>query len=191
MYQSAENTYGEERIQARQIYCIYLLNYSIGLPDSPIVKVGKKITDLGTGKELDCNNEFIRSLTHDIWAVQVKYLKGRRSSELEKLLSIFDQSNITENWHILNVDERQFTEEYRHIIRKLQEACVSKELQHQMRAEDNYQTEIEIAQKTIEESKKTIEESKKTIEENKISLAEKDKEIAELKKLLENKEITK
>jgi hypothetical protein len=190
MYQSTESTYDEKRVKARQIYCIYLLNYGIGYPDSPVIKVGQQVCDLSTGEGLDGNSEFIKSLNHLQWIVQLEYLKGRRRTEIENLLSIFDQDNITDDNHILNVDEGQFSEEYRPIIRKLQEACASKEVKQQMQAEDLYQTELEIKDQTIEESKKTIEESKKTIEEKDKtieekdkSLAEKDREIEELKRL--------
>jgi hypothetical protein len=190
MYQSAENTSDRHRVKARQIYCIYLLNYEIDLSDSPIIKVDYVVSDLTTGEKLDKKNEFIESLNHKSWIVQVKQLKERRRNELENLLSIFDQDNITDDKHILNVDESQFPEEYRHIIRKLREACESKQVREKMQMEDDYINELlmkdEIIaenEKTIAENEKTIAEKEKTIVEKDKSLAEKDKEIAELKRL--------
>jgi alpha-galactosidase/6-phospho-beta-glucosidase family protein len=170
MYQSVENTYDKHRVKARQIYCVYLLNYEIGLSDSPIIKVDYKVSDLTTGEKLDKKNEFTESLNHKSWIVQVRQLKERRRNELENLLSIFDQDNITDDKHILNIDEKQFPKEYQHIIRKLREAYESKKVREEMQMEDDYITELLMKDEIIAEQEKTIEE--------------KDKEIEKLKKML-------
>jgi DNA repair exonuclease SbcCD ATPase subunit len=115
--------------------------------------------------------------------MQINCLKERRRNELEQLLAVFDQSNITKDWHILNVSEEDFPEKFRPIIRRLKSAARDKEVKRQMKAEDEF---IRYLQDCIRvERDKAIEEKYKTIEENKKSLAEKDKEIEELKKLLE------
>ena len=177
-YQNAENTYDVHRVKARQIYCIYFLNYEIGLSDSPVIKVDYKASDLTTGDVLDRKNEFIESLTHKTWIVQVRQLKARRRSELENLLSIFDQDNISNDKHILNVDENQFSEEYRLIIRKLREACESHKVRCEMQMEDDYINELLIKDEIIAEKDKSLAEKDK-------SLAEKDKENEILKNELE------
>jgi hypothetical protein len=176
MYQSAENTHDKHRIKARQIYCVYFLNYEIDLSGSPIIKVDYTVSDLITGEKLDNNNEFIESLNHKSWIVQVRQLKDRRRNELENLLSIFDQDNIANDKHILNIDESQFPVEYQHIIRKLREACESKKVREEMQMEDDFINELLMKDEIIAEKDKSLAESKKTIEE-------KDKEIAELKRL--------
>ena len=176
-YQNAENTHDEHRIKARQIYCIYFLNYEIGLSDSSIIKVDYKVSDLTTGEEFDRKNEFIESLTHKTWIVQVRQLKARRRTELENLLSVFDQENVSNDKHILNVDENQFSEEYRPIIRKLREACESHKVRCEMQMEDDYINELLIKDEIIAEKDKSLAEKDK-------SLAEKDKEIEKLRKQL-------
>src|SRR5215510_982136 len=193
MYQSAENTYDKHRVKARQIYCIYLLNYEIDLSDSPIIKVDYKVSDLTTGEELAGKNEFIESLHHRSWIVQVRQLKERRRNELENLLSIFDQDNIIEDEHILNIDERQFPEGYRHIIRKLREAYESRQVREEMQMEDDYINELRINAEIIAEKDKSLAEKDKSLAEKDKSLAKKDKEneilkneIEELKKRLES-----
>jgi hypothetical protein len=190
MYQSAENTHDEQRVKARQIYCIYLLNYEIDLSDSPIIKVDHVVSDLTTGEKLEKRNEFIESLNHKSWIVQVKQLKERRRNELENLLSIFDQDNIADNKHILNIDENQFSEEYQHIIRKLREACESKKVREEMQMEDDYISELLMKDEIIAEKDKKIEESKKTIEEKDKAIEEKDKTIEEKDKTIEEKDKT-
>jgi len=182
MYQTAENTHDKHRVKARQIYCIYLLNYEIDLSDSPIIKVDYTVNDLTTGEKLEKKNEFIESLNHKSWIVQVRQLKAKRRNELENLLSIFDQDNITEDKHILNVDENSFSEEYRHIIRKLREASESKQMREEMQMEDDYLNELLIKDEIIVESKKTIEEQNKTIAQGEQERQKLLQEIEELKK---------
>jgi hypothetical protein len=190
MYQSVENTYDEHRIKARQIYCIYLLNYEIDLSDSPIIKVDYIVSDLTTGEELDKKNEFIESLNHKSWIVQVRQLKEKRRNELENLLSIFDQDNITDDKHILNIDERQFSEEYQHIIRKLREAYESRKVREEMQMEDDYIKELLIKDEELQLKNKMIAEKDKTLAEKDKSLAEKDKSLAEKDKSLAEKDKT-
>jgi hypothetical protein len=182
MYQSVENTSDKHRVKARQIYCIYLLNYEIGLSDCPIIKVDYISSDLTTGEKLDMKNEFIESLHHKSWIIQVRQLKEKRRNELENLLSIFDQDNITEDKHILNIDERQFSGEYHHIIRKLREAYESKQVREEMQMEDDYINELRINAEIIAEKDKSLAEKDKSLAEKDKSLAEKDKSLAEKNK---------
>jgi hypothetical protein len=194
MYQSAENTYDEYRIKARQIYCIYLLNYEINLSDSPIIKVDYVVSDLTTGEELNRKNDFIESLNHKSWIVQVRQLKEKRRNELENLLSIFDQDNISDDRHILNIDDSQFSAEYQHIIRKLREAYESKQMREEMQMEDDYfkellmkDEELQIKDEIIAEKEKSLAEKEKTIEEKNKENEILKNELEKLKRQLENK----
>jgi hypothetical protein len=143
MYQDEENTYDEERIKARQIYCVYFLNYGIGLPDVPVLKVDYSIWDLATGEKIERKSEFVDSLNHLSWIVQVQHLKERRRNEVEQALSIFDQSKISGSRHILEIDESQYPEEFRAlIIRKLIEASASRQVREDMQLEDDVINEL-------------------------------------------------
>ena len=123
---------------------------------------------------------------------KVKIDKERRRNELEQLLAVFDQSNITADWHILNVKEEDFPEKYRPVIRRLKSAASNPSVKRQMKAEDEF---IRYLQDCIRvERDKALEESKKSLAEKDKSLAEKDKEneklkneVAELKRQLGKK----
>jgi len=187
MYQDADNTSDKQRLKARQIYCIYLLNYDIGLSNSPVIKVDNVVRDQATGEELSSKNEFIQSLNHKSWIVQIRQLKENRRNDLENLLSIFDQDNITKDNHILNVNSENFSEEHKHIVRKLQEAYVSSEIRDEMKMEDDYFKELEVKDDIIAEQEKKLAKNAKMLAEKDKSLAEKDKTISEKdKKLTEN-----
>jgi alpha-galactosidase/6-phospho-beta-glucosidase family protein len=164
------------------------LNYEIDLSDSPVIKVDYTVNDLTTGEKLDTRNEFIESLNHKSWIIQVRQLKEKRRNELENLLSIFDQDNIADDRHILNVDEKQFPREYRHIVRKLREACESRKVREEMQMEDDYINELLMKDaliaeqtQTIEEQTQALAEKDQTIADKDQAIADKDREIAELK----------
>jgi hypothetical protein len=116
-------------MKARQIYCIFLLGHAIGITEHPVIRVDYKAEDFVTKEELPCSNEFIQSLHHRSWIVQIEQLKRRRRNDLEKLLSIFDQENRTRNEHILNVNEDDFPESFRSIIRRLRMASEIEDIQ--------------------------------------------------------------
>jgi hypothetical protein len=192
-YQDADNTYGEENSRkARQIYCIFLLGYDICIPGRTVIQVDYTAKDVTTDEELGAAaNEFIQSLHHRSWIVQIEQLRQRRRNDLEKLLSIFDQENRTKNHHILNVNEKDFPERYRAIIRRLQMAGESEDIQIEMEMEDDILAELQDKEriidqqgKALEERDRTIEEQEKTLEEQGKALEEKDKAIEALKKQL-------
>jgi hypothetical protein len=191
MYQDPGNSSDTLRTKARQIYCIYLLNYDIGLSDSPVLVVDRTVKDQATGEKFDSKNEFIQSLNHKSWIVQIKQLKEKRRNDLENLLSIFDQDNITKDQHILNINSESFSKEHKQIIRKLQEAYASSQVRDEMQMEDDYLTELLVKDDLIQEkddiiAKKdeALAEKDEALAENQKTISEKDKEIAELKRLL-------
>jgi hypothetical protein len=190
-YQDANNTYGETRDEkARQIYCIFLLGYDIGIPGRTVIQVDYTAKDVTTNEDLITANEFIQSLHHRSWIVQIEQLKQRRRNDLEKLLSIFDQENMTRNHHILNVNEDDFPEIYRPVIRRLRMACESEDIQIEMEMEDDYLKELQNKERLIEEQGKALEEEKKANKEKDKTIEEKDKTIEEKDKTIEEKDKT-
>ena len=195
-YQNPNNTYGsEDNKKACPIYGIFLLGYDIGIPDCSIIQVDHNIKDGITKKKLILTNEFIQSLHHRSWIIQIDQLKQRRRSDAEKLLSIFDQENRTSNHHILNVNEDEFPEMYRPVIRRLRMASESADIQIEMELEDDFMQELQDKErivakqsKIIEEDKKIIKEKDKTIKEKDKVLEENDKTIKEKYKALEEKD---
>jgi hypothetical protein len=185
-YQNPDNAYGEDGDRkARQIYCIFLLGYSIDIPGSPVIRVDSKTEDVTTGKALHGSSEFIRSLHHRSWIVQIEQLKDHRRTDLEKLLSIFDQENRTKNHHILNVDEDDFPEEYRSVIRRLRMAAESEDVRIEMEMEDDYLEELRDKERKIAEKEKALEEKENAMKVFVKVIEEKDKTLEEQRRLIE------
>jgi hypothetical protein len=185
-YHNPDNVYGsEDNRKARQLYCIFLLGYDVGLYESPVVQIDPRAKDVATNRELQGPNVFIESLHHRSWIVQIALLKYHRRTDMEKLLSIFDQENRTKNHHILNVNEDDFPEQYRPIIRRLRMASESEQIQIEMEMEDDYLKELRDKERKIAQREKIIEEQGKTIEEQGKALEEKDKALEKQEKELE------
>ena len=189
-YQSKNNIYTDEQNKkhTRRIYCIFFLGQGLDVPDVPVLTVTNLVRDRATGKELHLRNEFIDSLHHQSWIVQIPVLKKHRRDDLEKLLSIFDQNNITDSNHILNVNEDDFPDEYRHIIRRLKQAAESEELADQMIAEDELISDFQDLERQISAKDEMLEEKDKKIEESKKQLEESNKQLEESNKQLEEKD---
>jgi hypothetical protein len=189
-YQNRQNTYkvGNEE-KARQIYCIFLLGHEIGISGHPVIRVDNKIEDVSTCELLNVSdNDFISSLSHLSWIIQIKQLKQRRRNDLEKLLSIFDQENLTKNHHILNVEDEDFPEAYRIIVRRLRMAFESEDIQTEMEMEDDYMKELQEKERLVAEQAKSIQEKERLVAEKERLVAEKERLVAEQAKSIQEKE---
>jgi hypothetical protein len=176
-------------IKGLQIYCLYFLGQDLGIYDTPVLEINPNVRDVATSEIINEKSDFIESLHHKTWIIQISCLKERRRNELEQLLAVFDQSNMTKDWHILNVKEEDFPEKFRPIIRRLKSAASNLAVKRQMKVEDEFVRYLRDCirvdrDKAIEENKKTLEEKDKSLAEKDKSLAEKDREIAELKRQL-------
>lgn len=140
--------------------------------------------------EITQKDHFIESLSHDSYVISIQDLKTRRRNELEILLSVFDQSNQTEDQHILNVREDDFPEQFRPIIRRLQKAVEVPEIRDNMEAEDTYLEELESQERRALDAERLAKEAFKQVAEEK-QRAEQEKQRAEQEKqravLAENK----
>jgi septal ring factor EnvC (AmiA/AmiB activator) len=134
------------------------------------------------------NNDFIASLNHLSWIIQIKQLKQGRRNDLEKLLSIFDQENLTKNHHILNVDDEDFPEAYRTIIRRLRMAFESEDIQIEMEMEDDYMKELQEKERLVAEQAKSLQEQAKSLREKDKVVTEQAKSLQEKEKVIEEKE---
>ncbi len=120
------------------IYPIYLLGEPYSDNGVPVVRVRREAYDGSTGELLAERHPFIEALTHDAVVIQTSYLSGlRRRTELERLLSIFDQSSATDTkGHFLAIDQEAVPAAYQPVVRRLQQAMANPELEADMDFED-------------------------------------------------------
>jgi hypothetical protein len=195
-YANKENFYSiiennKEIRKALPIISIYFLGHNLDkISGIPVIKTERKYIDVSTGNIISEKEDFIESLTHDSYVIQIPALKEKRRNELEILLSVFDQSNRTSDNHILNVKQEDFPDIHRDIIRRLQKAVIDKEMRKKMDLEDTMLEDLENMVRAIERQAQLIEENVHSIEEKEKAIQEKEKAIQEKDKAIEEKEKT-
>nr|VFK59317.1 MAG: PD-(D/E)XK nuclease family transposase [Candidatus Kentron sp. TUN] len=183
---------GNKAQKATPIISIYFLGYRLDQITAPVIKVLRRYYDAATGEKIPAREEFIESLTHDSFVIQIPYLGAERKTATERLLAVFDQHRKVEgDEHILDIDENTYPEEYRKVIRWLNRAVSESVIRRTMDVEDEILAELEDMErriagmgKTIEENAKALEKNAKVIEENAKALEEKDRTLAEKDRLI-------
>ena len=126
------------------IYPIYILGEPYSENGIPVVRVRRASYDASTGEKIEERHPFIEALTHDAIIIQTRYITGKRRTELERFLSIFDQSYISdEKGHKLSLVEETFPDAYRLVVRRLQQALADPELEAEMDLEDEVLVEFQ------------------------------------------------
>lgn len=182
-----------KRQEALPIVTIYFLGYALEHTDAPVIKVNRVYEDLISHKEIKVKEEFIESLTHDSYVIQIPYLDSNHKNELESLLSIFDQKRQSYgDKHILSIDEDSYPSHYRRLIRRLVKATAEPVVKKKMELEDEFLEELENmerrAEQKLEEKDKVIEEKDRALDEKDKALDEKDKALDESKKQIAEQE---
>ncbi len=185
-YRSKDNriekkTNGGVSITAIPILTIYFLGYALEHTKAPVVKVNRQYIDAVTGKEIEEREDFIESLTHDSYVIQIPYITHKRKNDLLAILSIFDQkAKTTEgDGHILRINENDFPKEYRGIIRRLQKAVAEPEVRETMDLEDEIIEDLQNKERMVliaeEKAEKERTEKEKAQENAEKECAEKEK----------------
>ena len=171
---------GRERRHPLRLTTIYFLGRRLPCTEATVLKVTREYLDAVTGERLEVREAFVESLTHECYVVQVPLLTERRRTDLERLLSVFDQTLRTDNRHVLEVDETRMPPEYGPVLRRLQGAAASREFEASMRLED----EVTEAWMRME---RDIAQQKETIAQQQEALARQQAEIEELRRRLDRR----
>ena len=117
--------------------------------------------------------------------IQISELDKHQQSELERLLSIFDQRrHIAKDTHILELDETNYPEKYRRLIRRLQRAIAEPVIRKTMDVEDDYLDYLEDKERLIEQQGQELKKKDQKLEENKQVIEEKDQKLEEKEQLI-------
>ena len=179
VYYSKEKGKKKDIKRAIPILTVYFLGHKLDNFNIPVIKVKRQYTDGITGEILNGKEPFIESLTHNSYVIVIPELSSDNQTELEKMLAIFDQSLIIEDDHILLINELDYPEKFKPIIRRLNMATASNEIRQQMEAEDEIIEELQGLERIIEEQNEFLAEKDSTIAEKDNALAKKDNTIAE------------
>lgn len=98
-YKKEDIIAGEDEILP--ITTIYILGFKLPEIETACVHVKRNYIDMVNNTVIDKKNAFIERLTHDSYVVQVERIVGRFQTRLDKLLSVFEQSNFVDDKKII------------------------------------------------------------------------------------------
>ena len=190
-YNNEENMLKEEHEKyAIPMVAIYLLGHRVGKIEEPVIYVNHHAYNYdGKKVEEGIPDPFVESLQHDSIIVQIPLLHGRVNNRLEKVLCLFDQTNVADNKKVIKVDDKQFEgdNDMEYIVRRLQSAAADPDMRYQMNAEDEFFKELEARDSLIMEKDGQLKEKDGQLKEKDGQLKEKDEMLRKMiKGMLEN-----
>lgn len=141
-YNNEENMRKEEHGKyAIPMVAIYLLGHCVGEIEEPVIYVNHHAYNYD-GKKVEAGipDPFVESLQHDSIIVQIPLSHSRVNNRLEKVLCLFDQTNVADNKKVIKVDDKQFEgdNDMEYIVRRLQSAAADPDMRYQMNVEDEF-----------------------------------------------------
>ena len=176
------------------ITTIYILGFPLPEIQGACIKVERNYRDLISKKIIDTKSDFVEKLTHDraanrSYIVQVGRITNRYQTRLDKLLSVFEQTNF--------LDDTKITKEFKHDT-DIEEVKIITDILHYSGTDPVEKKKLEIEQeawRTVdamyeERAEKLIQElndSKKALTESEKTNMELLRQLEELKRRLGEK----
>ena len=184
-YNAEENMIkeGEGKGYAVPMVAVYLLGHRVGDIDKAVVYVNHKALDYD-GKEVEngMDDPFINSLTHDSILVQIPLLHGKINNRLDKVLSVFDQSQRdkkNQQMLCLEGDKYKDDSDMMYIVHRLGLATMSADIRQEMNDEDEYYSAIEARDTQVMKLNKIISEQANQVNEQATQINEQATQINE------------
>ena len=175
-YSNPENVPSENNKDGYAIpmVAIYLLGHRVGDINVPVLYVKHKAYDYDGNVVTDgIPDPFVESLIHDSIIVQIPLLHGQVNNRLEKVLSVFDQSQKNgSDRHVLNVNDTPFDDDddMQYLLRRLLMAAANAQLRQEMNVEDEYFKALEDRDTALMIKDKKLAEQAEQLEQNKAQL---------------------
>ena len=198
-YSNPENVPSENNKDGYAIpmVAIYLLGHRVGDVNVPVLYVKHKAYDYDGNVVTDgIPDPFVESLIHDSIIVQIPLLHGQVNNRLEKVLSVFDQSQKNgSDRHVLNVNDSSFDDDddMQYLLRRLLMAAANAQLRQEMNVEDEYfkaledrDTALMMKDKKLAEQAEQLEQNKAQLEQNKAELEQNKAQLRTMALLLSN-----
>ena len=201
-YNAEENMVkeGELKGYAVPMIAVYLLGHRVGDIDKAVVYVTHNAFDYdGKVVEGGMQDPFINSLIHDSIIVQIPLLHGKINNRLDRVLSVFDQSQRdAKNQQIVCLDEKEYAgdSDMMYILHRLGLAAMDADVRQEMNDEDEFysvlearDTQVMKLNEQIMEKKKQLNEQKAQLNEQKAQLNEKQAQLSEKQAQLNEKTV--
>ena len=179
----------EAEEKALPILSIYFLGHTLAHTCAPLIKVQRHYIDVATQSLITQKEDFIETLTHDSFIIQIPYLRSKYQSEAEQLLRIFDQrQQISGNHHLLNINEDDYPETYQPLIRRLFRAVAEPKIRKTMDIEDEVLAELEALDRKVAGMRETLEAKDQALVEKDQVIMEKNQVIVEKDQVIVEKD---
>lgn len=191
-YSNPENVPSENNKDGYAIpmVAIYLLGHRVGDINVPVLYVKHKAYDYDGNVVTDgIPDPFVESLIHDSIIVQIPLLHGQVNNRLEKVLSVFDQSQKNgSDRHVLNVNDTPFDDDddMQYLLRRLLMAAANAQLRQEMNVEDEYFKALEDRDTALMMKDKKLAEQAEQLEQNKAELKQNKAQLRTMALLLSN-----
>ena len=190
-YSRKENIVESDKARyALPMIAVYLLGHRVGEIEEPVLYVNHKSYDYdGNEVTKGIPDPFVESLTHNSIIVQIPLLRGRVNNRLETVLSVFDQSNISDkSRQIIAVEEDRFVGdvEMEYLLHRLLSAASDPEMRQNMNVEDEFFQAIEDRDTALMHRNKLIKEQEQAIKEQEQAIKEQEQTIDAQRLMLTN-----
>ena len=193
-YNAEENMVkdGELKGYAVPMISVYLLGHRVGDIDKAVVYVTHNAFDYdGKVVEGGMQDPFINSLIHDSIIVQIPLLHGKINNRLDRVLSVFDQSQRdAKNQQIVCLDEKEYAgdSDMMYILHRLGLAAMDADVRQEMNDEDEFYSVLEARDTQVMKLNEQLTEKKKQLNEQKAQLNEQKAQLNEQKAQLNEKQ---
>ena len=184
-YANPENMVHEEMRPPYGIpmVAVYILGHRVGKIDVPVLYVNHKSYDY-EGHEVTQGlpDPFVDSLVHDSIIVQIPLLHGQINNRLEKVLSVFDQTNKEkDNRQLVELDDTNYADDadMQYILHRLIMASADAQLRQDMNVEDEYFQAIEDRDTAIMSRDKVIKEKDQQISQQNQQISQQNQQISQ------------
>ena len=173
----------DEKGFAYPMVAVYLLGHKVGNIKEPIVYVNHDVFDYNGNVVAEGNAEpFVESLTHNSIIVQIPRLQGNVNNRLEKVLSVFDQTNVEgDTQQVLKIDEDKYADDndMMYVLHKLTAAAANSEMRQDMNVEDEFYKAIEDRDTAIMQRDKILKEQSEQISQQSEQISQKSEQISQ------------
>ena len=178
----------DEKGFAYPMVAVYLLGHKVGNIKEPIVYVNHDVFDYNGNVVAEGNTEpFVESLTHNSIIVQIPRLQGNVNNRLEKVLSVFDQTNVEgDTQQVLKIDEDKYADDndMMYVLHKLTAAAANSEMRQDMNVEDEFYKAIEDRDTAIMQRDKILKEQSEQISQQSEQLSQQSEQLKNMAKAL-------
>jgi len=182
-------TDGQGTTRPLPIVTIYFLGEGLERTSAAVLRVNRQYLDAATGEQIPLSEPFVEALTHDCIVIQIDRLRGRRRTDLERLLMVFDQGLAQPgNPQFLELVEEDYPEPCLEVFRRLMRAIAEKGVRDGMDVEDEFLASMLDKDRCLAEKDKALEEAAQDLERKDRALEEKDKTLEEQNRALEEKD---